>query len=66
MVRLREKRGDGKHQGTEDLRIGVQGKSGVGGGVGDIDNSNKRQAAADKELTDQLYQQIGRLKVDGA
>ena len=33
---------------------------------GIFDNSNKRQAAADKELTDQLYQQIGRLKVDGA
>ena len=31
---------------------------------GIFDNSNKRQAAADEELTDQLYQQIGRLKVE--
>ena len=31
---------------------------------GIFDNSNKRPAAADEELTDQLYQQIGRLKVE--
>ena len=31
---------------------------------GIFDLSNKRQAVVDEELTDQLYQQIGRLKVE--
>ena len=31
---------------------------------GIFDNSNTRQAVVDEELTDQLYQQIGRLKVE--
>jgi len=31
---------------------------------GIFDNGNKRQGVVDEELTDQLYQQIGRLKVE--
>ena len=31
---------------------------------GIFESANKRQAVVDEELTDQLYQQIGRLKVE--
>lgn len=55
MVRLPEKRGYGKHQRTEDLRGGVQGKSGDGAGDAlrkaiEADNDGFFDAARRQEL----------------